>query len=164
LEAFAGGHAIAAQGRQLVASGKRTLLSEISLDSITARDVAEAARRGDLTAQEIIKRSGTFIGIALAGLINLINPSTVIIGGGVAQVGDLLTTPIRQAVRERSLRAAEHSVRITTAMLGRRSSLIGALVQAIHVAIHAAIEHKSQLPRSVPPSLEVGQIPESNIT
>jgi glucokinase-like ROK family protein len=163
LEAFAGGHAIAAQGRKLVASGKRTLLSEKSPESLTARDVAEAARRGDLTAQEIIKRSGTFIGIAIAGLINLINPSTVIIGGGVAQVGDLMTGSIRQAVRERSLRASEHSVRITTAMLGRRSSLIGALVQAIHVAIHAAIEGRSQFPKNSSLSWEVGQISESNI-
>jgi glucokinase-like ROK family protein len=164
LEAFAGGHAIASQARKLVASGKRTLLSENNLDFITARDVAEAARRGDLTAQEIIKRSGTFIGIAIAGLINLINPSTVIIGGGVAQVGDLFTGPIRQAVRERSLRASEHSVRITTAMLGRRSSLMGALVQAIHAAIHTTIEQRSQFPKNVSPSLEIGQMSESNLT
>jgi glucokinase-like ROK family protein len=158
LEAFAGGHAIAAQARTLVASGKRTLLSEKSLDSITARDVAEAARRGDLIAQEIIQKSGTFVGIAIAGLIKLFNPSTVIIGGGVAQVGDLLTGPIRQAVRERSLRASEHSVRITTAMLGRRSSLIGALVQAINVAIHASIENKSQFSKNVVHPLTVTQV------
>lgn len=144
LEAFAGGHAIASQARKLVTSGKRTLLSEKNVDSLSAHDVAEAARRGDLPAQEIVKRSGTYIGIAIAGLINLINPSTVIIGGGVAQVGDLLTTPIRQAVRERSLRASEHAVKITTAMLGRRSSLIGALVQAISIAIHESIEKKNQ--------------------
>jgi predicted NBD/HSP70 family sugar kinase len=45
LEAFAGGHAIASQERKLVASGKRTLLSGKSPDSITAHDVAKAARR-----------------------------------------------------------------------------------------------------------------------
>ncbi|HUF00692.1 MAG TPA: ROK family protein [Anaerolineales bacterium] len=162
LEAFAGGHAIASQARKLVASGKRTLLSEKDPNSISARDVAEAARRGDLTAQEIIKRSGTFIGIAIAGLINLFNPSTVIIGGGVAQVGDLLTGPIRQAVHERSLRASEHSVRITTAMLGRRSSLMGALVQAINVAIHATIERRNQFPKTIAHPLEVAEITESN--
>ena len=142
LEAFAGGHAIASQAKKLVASGKRTLLSEKRIDSLTAQDVAEAARRGDLPAQELIKRTGTYVGIAIAGLINLFNPSTVIIGGGVAQVGDLLSGPIRQAVRERSLRASEHGVRITTAMLGRRSSLIGAMVQAINIAIHESIERR----------------------
>lgn len=142
LEAFAGGHAIAQQGQLLVQSGKRTLLSDMATDKITAHEVAEAARRGDLHAQEILRRSGTFIGIAIAGLINLFNPSIVIIGGGVAQVGDLLTAPIRQAVRERAMRASEQSMRITTAMLGRRSLLLGAIVQAINIAIHNAAERK----------------------
>ena len=160
LEAFAGGHAIAAQARKLVSSGKRTLLSEKHIESLNAQDVAEAARRGDLPAQEIVKRSGTYIGIAIAGLINLFNPSTVIIGGGVAQVGDLLTGPIRQAVRERSLRASEHGVRITTAMLGRRSSLIGALVQAINIAIHDTIERRTQGTKNH--SLEMEQPSEFN--
>lgn len=154
LEAFAGGHAIASQAAKLVASGKRTLLSEKRRAALTAQDVAEAARRGDLPAQEILERSGTYIGIAIAGLINLMNPSTVIIGGGVAQVGDLLTGPIRQAVRERSLRASEHGVRITTAMLGRRSSLIGALVQAINVAIHDTIERRTPGARNQPVDIE----------
>jgi predicted NBD/HSP70 family sugar kinase len=154
LEAFAGGHAIAFQARKLVASGKRTLLSEKHIDSLSAHDVAEAARRGDLAAQEILIRSGTYIGIAIAGLINLFNPSTVIIGGGVAQVGDLLTVPIRQAVRERSLRASEHGVKITTAMLGRRSSLIGALVQAINIAIHETIERRTPGSRNQPVEMD----------
>ena len=143
LEAFAGGHAIARQGQALVKSGKRTLLSSIPVEKITAYDVAEASRHGDLHAQEILQRAGTSIGIAIAGLINLFNPSVVIIGGGVSQVGDMITTPIRQAVRDRAMRASEQSVRITTGMLGRRSLLIGATVQAINVAIHGASEKKN---------------------
>lgn len=144
LEAFAGGHAIARQAKDLVRSGKRTLLANYPLEEITAREVAEAAQRGDLPAQEIIARAGTFIGIAIAGLVNLINPSVVIIGGAVAQSGDLLTTPIRTVVRERSLRASEQSVRITTSILGKHSSLMGALVQAVNIAVHEAIEQKHQ--------------------
>lgn len=149
LEAFAGGHAIAQQGQALAASGKRTLLASLPVESITAREVAEAARRGDLHAQEILNRAGAYIGIAIAGLINLFNPSVVIIGGGVAQVGDMLTAPIRQAVRERAMRASEQGVRITTAMLGRRSVLIGAIVQAVNVAIHAAAENKNSTSKAV---------------
>lgn len=149
MEAFAGGHAIAQQAIELVKSGKRTLLSSIPLENLTAQDVAKAARRGDLPSQEIIMRAGTFIGIAIAGLVNLFNPGAVIIGGGVAQAGDLLTTSIRQAVRERSLRASEQGVRITTAMLGKRSSLMGATVQAINIAIHDAIERKSPVSKGI---------------
>lgn len=147
LEAFSGGHAIAKQGQQLARSGRRTLLANLPIEKITAFEVAEAARRGDIHAQEILARAGTYIGIAIAGLINLFNPSVVIIGGGVAQVGDILTAPIRQAVRERAMRASEQSVRITTGMLGRRSVLIGATVQAVNVAIHATAEHRNSIPK-----------------
>lgn len=155
LEAFAGGHAIARQGQLLATSGKRTLLSDLPSEKITAHAVAEAARRGDIHAQEILRRAGTFIGIAIAGLINLFNPGIVIIGGGVAQVGDVLTIPIREAVRERAMRASEQSVRITTGMLGRRSLLIGATIQAINVAIHIAAENKNHGSQEfVPANLE----------
>ncbi len=158
MEAFAGGNAIAIQARKMVQSGKRTLLSNIPLENITAREVAESARRGDLPSQEIIMRAGTFIGIAIAGVVNLFNPSAVVIGGGVAQAGDLLTTSIRQAVRDRSLHASEQSVHITTAMLGQRSSLIGATVQAINIAIHDATERKSPVSKDVF-STELKQVP-----
>jgi len=143
LEAFAGGHAIAKQGQSLARSGKRTLLADIPVEKITAYEVAEAAKQGDLYAQEILRKAGTHVGIAIAGLINLFNPSVVIIGGGVAQVGDIITAPIRQAVRERAMHASEQSVRITTGMLGRRSVLIGATVQAVNVAIHAAADNRN---------------------
>jgi glucokinase-like ROK family protein len=149
MEAFAGGNAIALQAKKLVESGKRTLLSNTPLEKLTAKEVAESARRGDLPSQEIIMRAGIFIGIAIAGLVNLFNPSAVIIGGGIAQAGDLLTTSIRQAVRERSLHASEQSVHITTAMLGQRSSLIGATVQAINIAIHDATERKNTVSKDV---------------
>ncbi len=160
LEAFAGGHAIALQARHLVESGKRTLLSSIPIENLTAQEVAKAARRGDLPSQDIIMRAGKFIGIAIAGLVNLFNPGAVIIGGGVAQSGDLLTNSIRQAVRERSLRASEQGVHITTAMLGRRSSLMGATVQAVNIAIHDAIEKKNPASRDVFRS-EIKQVAES---
>ncbi len=149
LEAFASGRAIVLQARKLVESGKRTLLSEHDPNTISVRDVADAAHRGDLASQEILNASGTFIGIAIAGLINLINPGVVIIGGGVAESGDLLTAPIRKMVKERSLRASEHAVRITTAMLGRRSTLIGAMVQANSVAIHNMVELKTPVSKPV---------------
>jgi predicted NBD/HSP70 family sugar kinase len=69
-------------------------------------------------------------------LINLLNPGIVVIGGGVAQTGDLLLEPIRQAVRERSMKEASQAVRITSGVLGRRSSGIGAIVQAATLVLH----------------------------
>jgi predicted NBD/HSP70 family sugar kinase len=91
-------------------------------------------------AQRILVEAGTYLGIALAGIINLSNPSIVVVGGGVAQIGDLLLEPIRQTVRERCLAPSAQSVRITAAVLGRRSSLMGAIVQGVSKALYELTE------------------------
>jgi glucokinase-like ROK family protein len=143
LEAFSGGRAIAQQARQAVLEGQRTQLASIlPVERITAREVAAAARRGDLLAQQILSRAGLHIGIAIAGLVNMFNPGMVIIGGGVAQTGDILLEPMRQTVQRRSLPAAARIVRITTAMLGRRSSSMGAVIQALSIALHQVADRK----------------------
>jgi len=136
LEAMAGGHAIAESARTAIMAGRKTQLASIHPpEMITARDVAAASRLGDLVAQQIISEAGIYLGIALASLINLFNPSMVVVGGGVAQMGDILMEPIRRTARERSLRSAAQSVRITAAALGRRSSSMGAVVQAMNTAL-----------------------------
>ncbi|HEX7976802.1 MAG TPA: ROK family transcriptional regulator [Anaerolineales bacterium] len=142
LEALAGGRAIAQQACRAVQSGQRTALSAIHPpDKITAKDVTAAARRGDLVAQKIVMEAGCYLGTAIAGLINLLNPGIVVVGGGVAQTGDLLLEPIRQAVREQGLKAAVQAVRVNAAVLGRRSSSMGAVVQALTIVLHRLSEN-----------------------
>ncbi|MBN2146024.1 MAG: ROK family transcriptional regulator [Anaerolineales bacterium] len=140
LEALSGGRAIARRAGEAVRAGRRTQLAAISPEKLTARDVAAAARMGDLVAQQALTEAGQYLGIAISSLVNLFNPSMVVVGGGVSQVGDLLLEPIRKSVRERSLKSAAQAVRITTAMLGRRSSGIGAVVQAVNLALDRLIE------------------------
>jgi glucokinase-like ROK family protein len=143
LEAFSGGRAIAQQAQEAIKSGKRTNLASFQSDgTITAQEVAAAARQGDLVAQQILSQAGAKIGIAIAGLVNIFNPGMVIIGGGVSQNGDIVLEPIRQVVNRRSLPAATRVVRITTAMLGRRSSSIGAVIQALTIALHQIADRK----------------------
>jgi glucokinase-like ROK family protein len=137
LEAIAGGKAIAAKARQAIEQNKNTELANIRpVESITAIEIANAAARGDLVAQEILAEAGNQLGIAITSLVNLFNPSVVVVGGGVAQTGDLFLEPIRKMVLKRSLPAAAQSVRITTALLGKRSSCMGAVVQALSIALH----------------------------
>jgi glucokinase-like ROK family protein len=139
LEALSGGSAIARNAREALRVGRRTQLVSMDVEKITARDVAAAARLGDLTAQQIVTEAGAYLGIAVASLVNMFNPSMVVIGGGVSQIGDLFLEPVRKAVRERSLRSAAQAVRITAAVLGRRSSSIGAVVQAVNLALDEII-------------------------
>lgn len=137
LEAMAGGKAIAAKAREAIANNKRTELAGLSpVEGITVMEIAKAAARGDLVAQEILAEAGDQLGVAIASLVNLFNPDIVVVGGGVAQTGDLFLEPIRKAVQKRSLPAAAYAVRITTSLLGKRSSSMGAVVQALSAALH----------------------------
>ncbi len=134
LEALASGAAIARQAQEAVRSGRRTLMAMYEpIEKISAANVAEAAQRGDLVAQGIMKEAGTYLGIAIANLLNVLNPGVVVVGGGISQTGDLLLQPIRQVVQQRSLRSAAQAARIVSAVLGRRSTSIGAVVQALNV-------------------------------
>jgi len=137
LEVFSGGQAIARQAQEAMRSNGHTQLSSLApIDQITAREVALAAQRGDLVAQQILTQAGSHLGTAVANLINLLNPGMVVIGGGVSQIGDLFLEPIRKAVSERCLHAVVQNVRITAAVLGQRSSLMGSVAQAITISLH----------------------------
>lgn len=137
LETLAGGRAIAHQARKAVQNGERTQLARLSCpEKITAQDVLSAARAGDLVSQEILRKAGAHLGTAISSLVNLFNPSVVVVGGGISQGGDLLLEPMRQTVRKRSLAAASQGLRICTAVLGNRSSAMGCIVQALSYALH----------------------------
>lgn len=137
LEALAGGYAITQKASSALESGKRSLLKEkMNSHKITAKDVIATAKMGDLLSQQIISDAGKYLGIAIAGLINVINPAIVIIGGGVSASGDLLLDPIREAVSNRSLFASFSTVRISAALLGKRATGMGAITQALSYIIH----------------------------
>ncbi len=136
LEALSGGRAIAKQAQTKIKEEANTQLQKISPANITAKDVALMAQRGDLVSQQIMEKAGENLGIAIAGLINIFNPDMVIVGGGVAQTGDLLLEPVRETVKKRSVLAVATQVRITTAVLGRRSTSMGAVAQALTSALH----------------------------
>lgn len=143
LETLVGGRAIAYQALEAVRNRLPTQLAGYAPpEQITASTVAAEARRGDLTAQRIIAEAGAHLGIAIAGVVNLINPDLIVVGGGVAQIGDLFLEPVRKSVQDRSLSASARIIRITTAMLGRRSIGIGAVVQALSLALHRIADEK----------------------
>lgn len=141
LEALAGGRSIVNRAVSGIRQGQRTMLSEITpLEKLTSQDVITAARSGDLFSQKLVIESGYHLGTAIANLVNLFNPSIVVIGGGISQLGDLLLDPIRDTVKQRSLRASWQSVRISAAVLGKHSSALGAVAQAISISIHNIAE------------------------
>ncbi|MHB0923076.1 MAG: ROK family protein [Bellilinea sp.] len=140
LETLAGGRSIVERAIAGIKEGRRTMLSEVPIKTLTSLDVITAARSGDLFSQKLMIESGYHLGTAIANLVNLFNPSIVVVGGGISQLGDLLLDPIRETVRQRSLRVSWQSVRISAAVLGKRSSALGAVAQAISMSLHNIAE------------------------
>ena len=127
LEAFASGPSIVAMAQDYLKSGKSTKFREMAGDGeITPYIVAKAAEAGDPVAKRIFTIIGEYVGMGLVSVINLLNPEKVIIGGGVAEAGDLLFEPIRKTVMERAMVVARESVEIVPAELGNSAGVIGA--------------------------------------
>lgn len=126
LEAYASGPAIVAMAEEYIKGGKSTKYRELANPDITPYVVAEAAKQGDAIAKRIFATMGKYIGIGLASVVNLLNPEKIIIGGGVADAGDILLKPIEKSLKERAMPIAGSSVEIVPAQLGNTAGVIGA--------------------------------------
>ena len=73
----------------------------------------------------MLQRAGRLIGTMLAGVVNLLNPSLIVIGGGVAAAGDVLLAAIRESVYRRSLPLATRHLLVIPSSLGESGGIIG---------------------------------------
>jgi predicted NBD/HSP70 family sugar kinase len=113
-------------------NGAKSLRSDHSLDDeIDVAEVIEAALQGDPACVFAVTQAAERIGVALAGLVNLVNPSVITMYGSVARAGDLLLDPLREAIHERSLLAASQAVRVRTSALGDSAVALGAATMVI---------------------------------
>jgi predicted NBD/HSP70 family sugar kinase len=98
-------------------------------------DIVRAARAGDLGARRIVADVGAQLGVAVASLMNVLNPAVVVLGGEITGVGDLLLEPVRAAVRERSLAAAFEGTSVMTSKLGDKAIAVGAATLVLRAAL-----------------------------
>jgi len=126
LEALAAGPAIARAARKALALGANTALRRRRAETITALDVADAARDGDAVSKEIFHRIGKVLGLAVANLISLFDPQVVVIGGGLAGAGDLYFDRLKRTALERCQPLAARRVRVQLSRLGPDANLLGA--------------------------------------
>ena len=89
------------------------------------KELEIAARGGDGIAQGLWEAVGDEVGAALASAVWVLNPDTIVIGGGVAKAGDLLFDPIRRSVESRTLKLFHENLRIVPAALGNDAGAIG---------------------------------------
>lgn len=127
LEAFASGPSIVAMAEDYIRGGKSTKFREMAnSNQITPYIVCEAAKAGDPVAKRIFTIMGEYIGIGMASVVNLLNPEKIIVGGGVADAGEILMTPLKETLKKRAMKIAGEAVEVVPAQLGNTAGVIGA--------------------------------------
>ncbi|MVA76301.1 ROK family protein [Auraticoccus sp. F435] len=114
LEAVAGGPAIAAR------------LREQGLDARTSADVVALVRAGDQRALDAVRQAGRDVGAVLAGVVNLLNPSVIVLGGSISRAGEHLVAGVREVVYGQSIPLATHTLRVVPSRSGETAGVLGA--------------------------------------
>jgi glucokinase-like ROK family protein len=118
----------------------RELLKEHPDSALAGRDfgitvLEDAALAGDALALQVVREAAEHLGIGVAGLLNLLNPAVVVVGGGLARLGELLLEPLRQTVRTRTLATSVEVSNIVTSQLGARAVAVGAATLLLQRAL-----------------------------
>ncbi|MGD9528391.1 ROK family protein [Pseudonocardia sp.] len=110
------------------------LLRPVVGRELSIGEVVAAARSGDRACARAIGDTGLQVGRAVADLCNLVNPEMIIVGGELAQAGDLLLAPMRQVIARCGVPSAVDGIRLTTATLGARAHVLGGITLAFESA------------------------------
>jgi glucokinase len=133
LETIASGPNIVRRTRERLYRDRTSSLSRLAIPrdrELTAEDIAHAASEGDEMSQVMMERTGMFLGIAIAAVVNLLNVEMVVMGGGVMEAGDLILKPTIKETRRRAFPPSFNSCEIVIAKLGPSAGVIGAALLA----------------------------------
>ncbi|MGI9145364.1 MAG: ROK family protein [Chloroflexota bacterium] len=135
LEAMAARDAVGRYVMREVARGHPTVLTDIlngDLLALTSRDLAEAISQSDAVAIRAARRSARYTGLAIGGVVNLVDPAVVVIGGGIAEaLGEQYVGCAAEVARRQILAsAARREVLIVGSTLGNDAGLLGAALRA----------------------------------
>lgn len=134
-ETLASGTALAREARNRMKEGANTSILDYTsgdIEKVTAQIIQTAAERGDALATELIARTGYYVGVGLANLINIFNPELIVIGGGLSNMGDMLLGPAFKTAEERAFKETYRTVHFAPAELGRDSGVLGVAAFALH--------------------------------
>jgi glucokinase len=93
--------------------------------AISSGDIYEAGVKGDELAIAVFKRMGFYLGVAFAGIVNVLNPEAIVIGGGVANGWDLFAPEIERQISARAFQQPAERVKLIRAKLGDDAALVG---------------------------------------
>jgi glucokinase len=132
LESYAARPAIIRDARQAAASYAGSSITRLAggdLDALTAEIVIAGANAGDEASMEIMGHVGDVLGEALVGLVNMLNPQAIVIGGGIGETCPLVSQRAAARVGAEAL-AGRRDVKVLTAELGNDAGVAGAAALA----------------------------------
>ncbi len=118
---------------ELTASG-RALLESARASHPGLRDLVELVRLasdGDAGCRRLLVDAGIQLGLAMGGLVNLVNPERIVLGGELGAATQLLLDPLRRGLADTAMPAAVQAVQVVPAELGERASALGAIALAL---------------------------------
>ncbi len=134
LEQYASATAITRLAKANILAGRKSVLTDLPLATVSAADVSAAAAGGDIVASECLATAGRYLGIASATAVNLLNLDAIIVGGGVAASFALLAPAIRKELHTRAFAAAVTRVALLPGELGDNAGIMGAAAAAWKLA------------------------------
>lgn len=133
LEVLASGPSIASEGMRLMRIGRAPTLYDLvegDADRVTTREMVTAAAK-DPSVHEAIVRAARYVGIAVANVAMVLHPELIVLGGGVAEIGGLLTDTVRTEMERRIVGVIPaDTVRLERSQLGEKAGVIGAVALA----------------------------------
>lgn len=107
------------------------LLEPLHGSGLTISDIARLAGLGDVACGRVLSDTGRYVGVAVANLVNVLNPGLIVVGGELAQAGDFLIAPMREVIRRQGIPVATADLNIVTAQLGAVAHAFGAVLLAL---------------------------------
>ncbi|WP_309050576.1 ROK family transcriptional regulator [Streptomyces sp.] len=119
---------------------------------LTMERVVQLAREGDPGCRRVVADVGRHIGSGIANLCNLLNPSRVVLGGDLAEAGELVLAPIRDSVSRYAIPSAARQLSLAQGALGGRAEVLGALALVLNEMGDSTLLHSagSGLPAAAP--------------
>lgn len=139
VEQYSSATAVVRQSRELASQYPKSGLTHKS--RLTSKDIYEAGKNGDELALEVFRRQGFYLGIALGGLINVLNPEVIVIGGGAAAGWDLFISHLQEQIEQRTYREPRLRAKLERAVLGDDAGILGAAKLAFD---RLAVEKKAK--------------------
>ena len=131
LETVFSARAIEAEAFAAIHRGVKTRLQETNSQPPGCNDIFQCAQTGDEVARVVVERAVAILGSAIAGLIHVLDPEVVILGGQISQAGDFLFGPVQREIDWRTRYLLRRSVPVIKAQVADPSGVVGAAALAI---------------------------------